>query len=74
MLSDVERQLKVLGNLPFSCSLVHDEVLAMQGIRLLLVNNYLVFYVVKESEETISVLRFLYARRDWVSLLKCKDS
>lgn len=69
LLSDTERQLKVLENLPLSCSLVHDEVLAMQGIHLLLVNKYLVFYVVKESEETISVIRFLYARRDWVSLL-----
>ena len=74
LLSDMERLLKVLENLPLSCPLVHDEVLAMQGIRLSLVNRYLLFYVVKESEETISVIRFLHARRDWVSLLKGSDS
>jgi plasmid stabilization system protein ParE len=74
LLFDTERQLKVLEEQPFSCPLVQDEILAMKGIRSLVVNNYLVFYIVKESEKAISVIRFLYGRRDWTSLLKGKDS
>ena len=74
LLSDTERQLKVLEDQPFACPLVHDEILAMKGIRSLVVNNYLVFYIVRESEEAISVIRFLYGRRDWTVLLKGKDS
>ena len=70
LLSDTEQQLKVLETLPFSCPLVHDEYLASQGIRLLMVNNYLVFYIFKESEGIVSIIRFLYARRDWVNILK----
>ena len=73
MLSDTERHLRVRESLPFSCPLVHDELLAMKGIRLLSVNNYPVFYVVKESEEAVSVVRFLHTRRDWVNLLKGED-
>ncbi|HCM27581.1 MAG TPA: type II toxin-antitoxin system RelE/ParE family toxin [Treponema sp.] len=73
LLSETEQQLKVLESLPRSCPLVQDEVLAMQGIRLLSVKNYLVFYVVKESEKAISIIRFLYGRRDWARALKGKD-
>jgi len=70
LLNDTEQQLKILETLPFSCPLVHDEYLARKGIRLLMVNNYLIFYVFKESEGIVSIIRFLYARRDWVNVLK----
>jgi toxin ParE1/3/4 len=70
LLSDIEQQLKVLETLPISCPLDHDEYLARKGIRLLMVNNYLIFYVFKESEEIVSIIRLLYARRDWINILK----
>jgi toxin ParE1/3/4 len=70
LLTEIEEQLKVLENMPFSCPLVHDEYLAMKGIRFLIVNNYLLFYILKEEEGIVSVIRCLYARRDWARLLE----
>jgi addiction module RelE/StbE family toxin len=69
LLADTEQKIKVLENLPLSFPLVQDEYLAMKGIRFLPVNNYLIFYRVNEAEETIPIIRFLYARRDWLGLL-----
>ncbi len=67
---DLKNQLNILEQMPFSCPLVNDEYLAMKGIRSVIVKNYLVFYIFKEAEGVISIIRFLYARRDWLSLLK----
>ena len=70
LLSDTETRLKTLEEMPLGFPLVRDEYLAREGIRSLGVNNYLVFYVVKENEGLIAVIRFLYARRDWTNILK----
>lgn len=49
---------------------VDDPVLKTWGIRFVPVKNYLAFYIVSESEQTIFVIRFLYAKRNWFSILK----
>ncbi|RAV15535.1 type II toxin-antitoxin system RelE/ParE family toxin [Paenibacillus contaminans] len=50
-------------------SLVRDERLARQGIRGLLVDSYIVFYTVSEKEKTVTIIRILYGKRNWNSLL-----
>ena len=70
LLSDTETRLKTLEETPLGFPLVRDEYLAREGIRSLGVNNYLVFYVVKENEGLVSVIRYLYARRDWTNILR----
>lgn len=57
-----------LQQLPERNALVSDERLASQGIRTLLVENYIVFYVISHQAPTVTVLRILYNRRDWESL------
>ncbi|MDO4977025.1 MAG: type II toxin-antitoxin system RelE/ParE family toxin [Eubacteriales bacterium] len=47
---------------------VDDPVLSAWGIRFVTINNYLGFYTV--VGDTIYILRFLYGKRDWVSILK----
>ena len=44
------------------------QSLKHQGIRFVQIKNYLAFYVVKESQ--VTVIRFLYAKSDWISILK----
>jgi len=64
---------KAIGNLvdfPFSCPIVSDEYFAARGVRFLPIKNYLAFYVANESTRVVSIIRFLYARRDWVTLLE----
>ena len=74
LLSDAENKLKIFENFPLTFPLVHDEYLALKGIRCLTVNNYLVFYIVKEENKQVSIIRFLYGRRDWITLLKINPS
>ena len=70
ILEEIEHRVKILENSPFCCAVVSDEYLRIKGIRSLLVKNYLVFYIVKEEENIISIIRVLYGRRDWMKLLK----
>ena len=58
-----------LDKLPIRHALVTDEHLAAQGICKLIVENYIAFYVISEKDETVTVIRILYGRRDWEHLL-----
>ena len=69
LLDEVEEQVGLLAHTPLCHPLVRDEYLASLGIRSLIIKNYLAFYIVKEDEQAVSVLRILYARRDWARLL-----
>lgn len=48
----------------------NDDFLRVWEIRFVPVNNYLLFYIVREDEKTVYVLRFLYSRRDWQKILR----
>lgn len=48
----------------------NDDFLRVWEIRFVPVNNYLLFYIVRENEKTVYVLRFLYSRRDWQKILR----
>ncbi|TXK86197.1 type II toxin-antitoxin system RelE/ParE family toxin [Paenibacillus sp. N3.4] len=58
-----------LEQMPFRNGLVRDERLAANGIRHILVDSYIVFYVISEKEETVTIIRILYGKRQWSSLL-----
>jgi toxin ParE1/3/4 len=68
LVSKLREEVMSLAELPTRQALVADETLAIQGIRKLLIDNYVVFYVVTEKE-TVTIVRILNSRRDWVSLL-----
>lgn len=59
-----------LDMFPTRYPLCKDEILRAWGIRFVPVSKYLLFYVVKEKEQTVYVLRFLYSRRDWQKILR----
>lgn len=58
-----------LSEMPSRHALVTDERLALLGIRKLPVENYIVFYVISETNMVATVVRILYGRRDWEQLL-----
>lgn len=58
-----------LVTFPTRYPLCHDEVLHMWGIRFVPVKNYLLFYIVREDEQKVYVLRFLYSKRNWQNIL-----
>lgn len=58
-----------LEELPLRNGLVSDERLSIKGIRRIIIDNYIVFYIVNEQNRLVTILRILYNRRDWINLL-----
>ncbi len=69
LLDDIEKETTVLAENPYLFPLSHDEYIAHRGIRHVKVKNYMLFYTVNEDARTITIIRLLYARRDWIQLL-----
>ena len=69
ILTKFKENILSLEDVPKRQNLVKDEVLSNRGIRKLLVDNYLIFYIVDDSKNKVTVIRTLYARRDWGSLI-----
>ena len=59
-----------LSFFPTKYHICNDDFLRVWEIRFVPVNNYLLFYIVREDEKTVYVLRFLYSRRDWQKILR----
>ena len=54
---------------PHRRPLVQNKYLASKGIRSINVKNYILFYKIKENENTVLIYRFIYCRRDWINIL-----
>ena len=70
LLDLIEQKMIILEDSPFSCKLVDDEYFQKKEIRFLQVKNYLIFFRINKDKKEISIIRILYARRDWVNILK----
>lgn len=60
-------QIASLSHMPERCLRPKDLALAARGYRCLVVEKYLVFYVV--DGDTVQIRRILYGRRDYTALL-----
>jgi plasmid stabilization system protein ParE len=58
-----------LEQMPDRIALVKDKRLATQGIRPLYVKNYTIFFRIEKSPNVVVVVRIMYSRRDWASIL-----
>ena len=61
------KEIASLSTMPERCPRPRDLALAAKGYRYLIVENYLIFYVV--SGGTVQIRRILYGRRDYRALL-----
>jgi len=69
MMDEIEKALSDLTNMPQRCPPVTDERLKTMGYRKLIIKNYIAFFVIDEKAKVVNVVRILYARRDWLSIL-----
>ena len=74
LLENAEREINTLTSLPERHALVADPLLAALGVRFVRVGNYLAFYRVSDTEQTVTVIRFLYGRSSWVSILRQEEA
>ena len=68
LLEETEQKSNALRPFPQEHPIVEDKLLAAWGIRFTQIKNYLAFYVIEENQ--VTVIRFLYAKSDWISILK----
>lgn len=59
-----------LTQMPEKLQLVDDPVLAVWGIRFIRVNNYLAFYTIDEDKKAVIIVRFLYQKSNWNTILR----
>lgn len=67
---EITQQIELLSDFPKSAPLVNDNLLSSCGIRALLIKNYIAFYQEDSKEKTIDILHFIYAKRDYINILK----
>jgi toxin ParE1/3/4 len=72
-LEELDQQIEQISHHPETHPFVSDDHLRRQGIRLFTIGNYLGFYRIRNDEKTVTILRVLYGRRDWVTLLDRED-
>ena len=58
------RAIRSLEQMPMRHRLYVEEPWHSQGLRVLPVDNYLVFYLPDETSATVSILRIMYGGRD----------
>ena len=73
LLDEIERHEEILENTPNMYPFVPDEYLAQKGLKFTRIKNYLMFYVINENEKNVTVIRFLYNRRDWKNILRADE-
>lgn len=66
---NIEQAIMRLKEYPFSCQYVLDEPLNKRGYRKLIVDNYLVFYLVNQADEQVVVMRILYGASNYQDIL-----
>jgi len=63
----LKQEILSLRSLPERYAVLDEPPYNKEGVRKMLVENYLVFYVIKDK--TVYILRILYNRREWQAIL-----
>lgn len=72
LIDKADKELSSLTETPQIHRLVDDPFLNVLGIRFILVNNYMAFFLINEEEKTVYIIRFLYGKRNWIQILKAE--
>ena len=70
LLDVATEEIGELTQMPEKLQLVDDSVLAVWGIRFIRVNNYLAFYTIDEDKKVVIIVRFLYQKSNWNTILR----
>lgn len=69
LLDDAEATINSLSAFPCKSALAEDPLLAAWEMRFIKVKNYLAFYIVSEEKHLVTIVRFLYGKSNWTSIL-----
>jgi len=63
LIDKIEKSCQILTSSPLAGSIPRDDTLARKGYRMLVVDNYLVFYTVDDS--VVRIMHVVYGRRNF---------
>ncbi|MGM8215986.1 type II toxin-antitoxin system RelE/ParE family toxin [Bacillaceae bacterium W0354] len=69
LLKRIEDHIMTLSLFPYSGSHLTDEYLRSKGYRKIVVDSYIVFYIVNERTKQVVIMRILYGKRLYEGLL-----
>ena len=69
LIMETKKRVSSLEHMPEKHPLLLDPVLRSHGLRCIVINNYLVFFIVEQEKKTVHIIRYIYGRRDWISIL-----
>lgn len=69
LLNRIETNIMRLKYFPHSGSYLSDEFLRNKGYRKIIINNYIVFYIVFEQAKEVIIMRVLYGKQKYEDLL-----
>lgn len=67
LITKIKREIKELANNPEIYSIIDDDLIKKLEIRKIIIDNYIVFYRVKNN--SLEIVRVLYGKRNWINLL-----
>lgn len=62
-------EINSLAFMPERHAVIDEPPYRERGVRKLLIENYIAFYLANRESRTVSILRILYNRREWRALL-----
>lgn len=69
LMRDIEDAITRLADFPLSAPKCLDETLSMKGYRKLVVHNYLILYLVDQTNQEVLIMRVMYGRRQYEQLI-----
>ncbi|MDE5817940.1 MAG: type II toxin-antitoxin system RelE/ParE family toxin [Lachnospiraceae bacterium] len=60
----IMKTIRTLGEMPMRHQLYGEEPWHSRGVRFLPVDNYLIFYLPEEPQNTVNIVRIMYGGRD----------
>ncbi len=69
LLNDIDKSIIQLESFPFKGKIPEDDHLKSKDYRMLIVDNYLIFYVVFENNNEIEIRRIIHGKRKYKFLL-----
>jgi toxin ParE1/3/4 len=67
LLDTIDEKVQRLSEFPYSCECARDATLKKKGYRLLVIQNYIVFYVV--LKDIVEIRRILYKKSSYQPML-----
>jgi len=65
----IENSIIRLSKFPFSCGYVLNKPLRNRGYHKLIIDNYIVFYLINEIKKQVIIMRILYGASNYQNIL-----